>query len=164
MRGNFITDRNGINNPNYKDGRKKTRLYRIYRNVLTRCYNSNSAQFHYYGGRNISVCDEWLNDFKSFYDWSMSHGYNDTLTIDRIDNTKGYSPDNCRWVTMQTQSINRRNNHFVTLHDECKPLCEWCEIYNINYKTVRDRLKRGWDYEKALITPVDVRFRKKVVV
>ena len=164
MRGNFTTNRNGANNPNYKDGRKNTRLYRIYGNMLTRCYNSQSPQFHNYGGRGITVCEEWRNDFKVFYEWSMQHGYDDTLTIDRIDNNKSYSPDNCRWATVREQSINRRNNHIALLHGECKTLCEWCELYNINYKTVRDRLKRGWNYEKALITPVDVRFRRKVIV
>ena len=161
---NFTKNQRGSNNPNYKDGRTDTRLYRIYRNMLTRCYNSKSMYFNRYGGRGITVCEEWRNDFKSFYEWSMSHGYDDTLTIDRIDNNKGYSPDNCRWITHGEQSANRCNNHIVILNGESRTLSEWCGIYDINYKTVRDRLRRGWSYEKALTAPVDVRFRKRVVV
>lgn len=163
MRGNFITDRNGSKNPNYKDGRKYMRLYRIYRNILTRCYNNHSDSYTYYGARGITVCEEWINDFKAFYDWSMSHGYNDTLTIDRICVNGNYEPSNCRWATVRVQALNRRNNKIITIKNDTKTLTEWCELYGINYKTVQDRLRRGWDVEKALKTHVDTRFRKKVV-
>ena len=162
MRGNFTTDRKGILNPNYKDGRKHTRLYSVYRNILTRCYNENSPAYIYYGAREISVCDEWRNDFKAFYDWSINHGYSDDLTIDRIDVNGNYEPSNCRWVTVKEQSINRRSNHIVTIKDETKTLSEWCNIYKINYQTVQDRLRRGWDCEKALSEPIQKKFRRKV--
>ena len=108
MRGNFITDKTGSNNPNYKDGRKGSRLYRIYNNMKNRCYNEHSNSYKNYGGRGITVCDEWLNDFKAFYDWAITHGYRDDLTIDRKDNDKGYSPDNCRWATALEQRLNQR--------------------------------------------------------
>lgn len=163
MRGNFITDRNGDKNPNYKHGHKGCRLYRIWSNIKTRCYNTNCAQFDRYGGRGISVCDEWKNSFQAFYDWSMSHGYSDELTIDRIDVNGNYEPSNCHWVTMKEQSINRSNNHIVRLNNEEKPLSEWCKQFGLNYKTVRDRLHRGWNYEKALYTPIEFKFRRKVV-
>ena len=91
------------------------------------------------------MCDEWKDNFQTFYDWAMSHGYSDELTIDRIDNNGNYEPSNCRWVDMRTQS----RNHIVKLNGIERPLIEWAEIYKINYKTVRDRLKRGWNYEKA---------------
>ena len=110
------------------------------------------------------MCDEWKNDFKAFYDWSMSNGYSDNLTIDRIDNNGNYCPSNCRWVTVKEQSINRCNNHYVTIKGETKVLSEWCEIYNINYKTVRDRLRRGWSYKDALTKPVQTKFRKRVIL
>lgn len=73
MRGNFITDRNGSKNPNYKDGRKNTRLYSIYRNILTRCYNPKSEHYKYYGLKGITICKEWLDDYKSFYKWSINN-------------------------------------------------------------------------------------------
>lgn len=88
----------------------KSRLYRIWGAMKTRCYNPKFQYFKNYGGRGIIICKEWLNDFQAFYKWAMSHGYRDGLSIDRIDNDKGYSPDNCRWVTMKEQRHNRRDS------------------------------------------------------
>lgn len=162
MRGNFVTDRNGEKNPNYKHGLKNTRLFSIWCNMKSRCGNPNTTNYNRYGGRGITVCDEWKNDFQAFYDWSISHGYADDLTIDRIDNDEGYSPDNCRWVTCKRQSINRCNNHIVTINGVSRCLVEWCNDYGISYKTVRDRLKRGWTYEDALSKSVQTKFRRTV--
>ena len=162
MRGNFITDRKGNKNPNYKHGLKNTRLFRVWNNILSRCYNSNASHFHRYGGRGVTVCDQWRNDFKVFYDWAMSHGYSDELTIDRINNDGNYEPSNCRWVDIKTQARNRNNNHYVTINGITKTLTEWCNYYSINYRTVQDRIKRGWTEHKALTHPVDSRFRKRV--
>lgn len=93
----------------------------------------------------------------------MSNGYAEDLTIDRIDNNSNYEPLNCRWVTVKEQSVNRANNCYITIGEETKVLSEWCEIYNINYKTVRDRLRRGWSYKDALTKPVQTKFRKRVI-
>lgn len=163
MRGNFITDRRGSLNPNYKDGRKGTRLYRIWRNIKTRCLNTNNPSYKRYGGRGITVCNEWQNNFQAFKEWALSHGYAENLTIDRINNDGNYEPDNCRWITMKKQSMNTSRSHFVQIGDEIKTLIEWCDVYKIKYPTVCDRLHRGWDEVKALTSPVQTKFRKKVV-
>jgi hypothetical protein len=93
---------------NTTHGLTGTRLHSIWNCMKTRCYNPKSKSFSYYGGRGISICEEWLNDFKEFYTWAMSHGYADNLSIDRKDNDLGYSPNNCRWATSHEQRVNQR--------------------------------------------------------
>lgn len=163
MRGNFITNRNGNKNPNYRHGLKNTRLYRIWSNMKNRCNNPNCNAFHRYGGRGITVCDEWQNDFQTFYDWSISHEYSDELSLDRIDNNKGYSPDNCRWATSKMQANNTSHCRFITIAGDTKTMKEWCEISGVNYNTARDRIRHGWNPIEAVMTPSNPKYRRKVV-
>lgn len=91
-----------------KHGKRNTRLYTIWDNMKRRCGSKDATGYENYGGRGISVDDEWRNDFESFYNWAMDNGYNESLTIDRINNEKNYTPDNCRWATITEQSRNKR--------------------------------------------------------
>ena len=128
-----------------------TRLYRIYYNMKNRCYNKDLPQYKDWGGRGITLCDEWLNDFMAFYNWAIENGYNDSLSIDRVDNDGNYEPLNCRWVTSKQQSRNTRRNNNITINGEMHCLSEWCEILNLNYSNVLSRIyKLNWSIEEAL--------------
>lgn len=96
-----------------RHGLRGTRLYTIWADMKQRCGNPNNNRFRIYGARGISVCEEWARDFKSFYDWAMSHGYRNDLSIDRIDSDGNYEPLNCRWATASEQNSNRRPYHFM---------------------------------------------------
>lgn len=149
LKSKMISDANKIH------GMYKTKLYSIWGSMKTRCYNPHNREYNNYGERGIEVCEEWKNDFTNFYNWAISHGFKDDLTIDRIDNNKGYSPDNCRWITNLEQQRNKRRTRYVTYKGETKPLTEWSEILGINYNTLVGRIyTRNWSIEKAFNTPV----------
>lgn len=133
---------------------RKTRLYSIWDNMKSRCNNPNKDSYRNYGGRGIKVCPEWLHDFSAFRDWALSNGYDDDLTLDRIDNDKGYTPENCRWETRSNQNRNQRKNYMITYNGATKTLEEWASIYEIASGTLYSRIQRGWNIEKALNTPV----------
>jgi hypothetical protein len=141
-----------VKNINLKHGKRYTRLYRIWCNMKYRCYSKNAINYERYGGRGIKVCQEWQDDFKNFYDWAIDNGYNDTLSIDRIDNNEDYKPSNCRWLTNKEQAQNRRSNFNITLDNKTQCLTKWAEEYNIDGSAVRDRIARGWSFEKAIKT------------
>lgn len=135
-----------------KHGKTKTRLFNIWVNMRQRCYNSKIPEFHLWGGKGVAVCDEWRNDFKTFYDWAMSNGYTDELTIDRIDNNGNYEPSNCRWVTAKAQAMNLSSNHKITINGKTKTLCEWLEVAPITASTYHKRKKKGMNDKDALFT------------
>lgn len=130
-------------------GKSGTRIYRIWKHIKGRCQNPQDENYKNYGGRGITVCDEWATDFMAFYDWAISNGYSEDLTIDRIDNSKGYSPENCRWTDMKTQANNTRWNHKITYKGETKTLSEWADFLGIKSNTLNYRLRRGWNVERA---------------
>lgn len=127
-----------------------SKIYYVWKGMKQRCTNPKHCGYPNYGGRGIAVCDEWLHNFQAFYGWAMENGYKDGLSIDRIENNKGYSPDNCRWISRKAQNINKRTTHYIQIGKEKKSTSEWCEQYGMNYKTVRSRLRYGWTPEEAL--------------
>lgn len=137
-----------------KHNLSQSRLYQIWEGMIQRSYNKKSSNYKNYGGRGITVCDEWLNDFVTFKDWAINNGYNDKLTLDRITVNGDYKPSNCRWVTMKEQSNNKRNNKYITYKDETKTLSQWSDFTGINAKTIQTRLRLGWSIDKALTTSV----------
>ena len=126
-----------------KHKKKNTRLYSIWQNMKERCINSNSVAFKDYGGRGITICDEWKDNFQAFYDWAMANGYTKNLTIDRIDNDGNYEPSNCRWSTMKEQANNRRNCLLLEYNGTVHTLQEWSEYSGIRYHTLYYRYKVG---------------------
>ena len=100
-------------------GHRGERLYRIWQGMKQRTTNQHGKDYARYGGKGISVCDEWAKDYLTFREWALSHGYADDLSIDRIDNDKGYSPNNCRWATQKEQSNNRHtSNQYIKAREE----------------------------------------------
>lgn len=129
----------------YIHGLYGTRIRGIYYKMLNRCNNKNSNDYYKYGERGIYVCEEWSgeNGFLNFYNWSMESGYSDELSIDRIDNKKGYSPDNCRWVSMSVQANNKRNNIVIDYKGKKQTMKQWCIELDIPYKTALKKYHRG---------------------
>ena len=138
---------------NKKHGGKGTRLYRIWTGMKDRCLNKNSKYKKNYSERGIKICDEWADSFEAFYSWVMSNGYDDKLTIDRIDNNGNYCPENCRWADYKTQGNNTRSNVVVVLDGESHTVTEWSEITGVPRNVIYGRLKSGWDARKALFEP-----------
>lgn len=138
-------------NVNSTHKESKTRLFHIWQNMKARCSNPSRLDWKNYGGKGISVCEEWRNSYESFRDWANNNGYRDDLTIDRINVYGNYEPENCRWITNKEQQRNTRSN--VLYKGKC--IAEWCEQTGIDTRTVNRRIKvYGWPIEKALFTPV----------
>lgn len=134
---------------NTKHGMSGTRIYHTWQHIRQRCENKNNKDYPRYGGLGVTVCNEW-HDFEKFKDWSMGNGYDDTLTIDRMDVRGDYCPENCRWTDLITQENNKRNNHLVTYADTTHTVAEWSRILNVNYQSLYGRIKRNdmRDFEK----------------
>lgn len=131
-------------------GAKLLPVYSVWYKMIQRCNNPKSKDYSYYGGRGITVCEEWLS-YDNFYEWAMSSGYTDTLTLDREDNNINYSPDNCRWVNRKIQARNTSKNVYV----DGKCLSQIAEENNLSVATVSSRYERGYIELKDLTAPPD---------
>ena len=136
--------------------KEKERLRSIYYGMKQRCYNEKSINYKYYGGRGIRICDEWLESFDNFCQWAIVNGYNNELTIDRIDSNKDYSPDNCKWSTKKEQAYNRSMSVELTLNGRTMYMTEWAEELGIDKKTLSWRYRNGWSDEEILSNKKDI--------
>lgn len=130
------------------------RLWNVYHSMKKRCSNANSTRYKDYGGRGITVCDEWLQGFDAFAEWALSNGYDKNLTIERIDNDGNYSPQNCTWTSNTRQSYNKRTTIMVEYNGENKCLMEWCNVLSLPYDATHHRITNGWDVALAFETPI----------
>ncbi|MDU2284137.1 hypothetical protein [Clostridium sp.] len=139
-----------VNNPRKTHGMTNTRLYKIYSKIKERCYYEKYPEYNLYGGRGIKMCDEWERDFMNFYNWSLNNGYNENLSIDRIDFNGNYEPCNCRWADDTLQANNKRNNIVLEYNGEKYTLPEWARKLKLPYTTLANRYRRGKSIEEIL--------------
>ena len=142
-----------------KHGHSYERLYHVWSGMRSRCRNPKSPDYKRYGGRGITVCDEW-NSYSAFRDWALENGYDSNAerfqcTLDRIDNDKGYSPQNCRWVSLTVNNNNTSSNRFLVFEGEKHTVAEWARIQGLSSALIRTRLDNlHWPIDRALLQPV----------
>lgn len=148
---------------NTKHNLSKHPLFGVHGNMMNRCYNFNNVNYYRYGERGITVHLLW-HDFIIFYNWAIEAGWREGLTLERIDNDKGYCPENCKWVTQKEQCNNRRSNRFITAFGETKTLAQWCEDERCStncHDTIAYRIRKGWSPEDAISKPLLREYRGK---
>ena len=145
----------GVKPPRYKHTQKDNlSLWYRWHGIKKRCLCETDARYHQYGGRGIKVCDEWLKSFDNFAEWALSHGYEEHLTLERIDVNGDYCPENCKWITRQEQAFNKRDTIWVDYMGEHVQLMKLCERLGVSYDTVHNRIRDcGWSVEEAVSTP-----------
>ena len=135
-------------------GQSKTRLYNIYNSMLARCYNAKNIRYENYGGKGVTVCEEWLGSFEAFYEWAMANGYKDDLSIDRKETSGNYEPSNCRWADVYEQMNNTTRNHYLEWNGKTQSMAQWAQETGIPYSTINQRInKLHWSVERTLTTP-----------
>lgn len=144
-----------------KHSLSKHPLHRKWSMIINRCENQNSENYENYGKRGIKICAQWRNDFECFFWWAISNGWKKGLQIDRINNEIGYTPDNCRFVTLKENMRNRRTARIITIGNESFPISKWAELMGIHRTVILHRLKSGWDQISAVQTPLRKQKRKK---
>lgn len=145
---------------NKKHGLSNSRIYKIWAGMKKRCNNPKDSNFKTYGARGITVCEEWKADFISFYNWAMENGYQENLTIDRINVNGNYEPSNCRWITQSEQTRNVRSNIKICINGVTKLLSDWARESGIDRRTISKRIALGWE-ESELLNSVDKSHKNK---
>lgn len=136
------------------ESRKNKKLYHVWCSMRHRCTMKSDTNYYKYGARGIQVCSEWEN-WDNFYNWSMNNGYADGLSIDRIDSSGNYCPENCRWTDKITQANNTRRNRMITYNGKTQTLAEWCRELDLDYHTISSRIhnhSQKWSIDKILST------------
>jgi hypothetical protein len=138
-----------------KHGDSNSKLYKLWRAVKWRC-NKNYFQNQFYSGKNITICDEWNSSYLAFKEWALNNGYKQGLQIDRIDNAKGYFPENCRFATIIENANNKDNTVYISYKGQRLAFMDALRIKGLDAKesTIRQRLNSGWEVEKAIDTPI----------
>lgn len=140
---------------------RNLRQYTIWLGMKNRCYRTADKEYHRYGARGIAVCAEWKTNFKAFYDWAMMSGYADHLTLDRKDNSLGYSPENCRWRTHKEQANNRGNTRQFLFNGESMTIAQAAIKFGLKKRILNRhiwelRLQRGSSVPPELLTPIKI--------
>lgn len=141
-----------------KHGLSNYRPYYVWKDIKRRCYDETATGYKNYGGRGISMCDEWKDNVMAFCDWAHTSGYQRGMSIDRIDNDGNYEPANCVWKTMKEQGNNKRTNHIVEIGGIKRTLSEWADFAGIAYGTVYARVEKGYSGEE-IIKPIEAKYR-----
>lgn len=142
-----------------KHGLYGTRIYKTFHQMKQRCYNPNNPGYANYGGRGITICDEWLKDIELFAEWAYKNGWSENKTreeqtIDRIDVNGNYCPENCRLIPMKEQYFNRTDTHYITIDGVTKTIREWSEISGVSMTVINSRIEKfGWNEKEAVFTP-----------
>ena len=154
--------RSESNKSRTKHGLSNDPLYIKWNSIKVRCYDPSCKSYKDYGGRGIKMCDEWKNSVDEFAKWAYSSGYNEDLTIERIDNNGDYCPENCRWVTKMEQAKNRRSNYKIAYNGKTQDLTDWCKDLGLDYKLIHNRIhKSHWSFERAISEPVHAEKRNR---
>lgn len=160
---NHLTVGNKYINPTKWDNH---RIGEIFRDMKRRCYNKQNNNYKWYGSKGIKICEEWLNNPKSFEEWSISNGYKDGLTIDRIDESKNYSPSNCRWISHDENTRRAGKVNWITINEETLTGRQWAAKLGLGLLTIDKYIKKyGLETTKNLIeemikSPPSTKYRK----
>lgn len=145
----------GLNKPVYGDSRE--RLHNIWYLIIDRCRNPESPCYDRYGGRGIDICDEWadgIDGYFRFKEWALANGYSKDLSVDRINNNSGYSPENCRWATREEQGNNKCNNRMIEHDGKTMTISQWARELGVPMKNLHNRIVNlGWDIDRAFTQP-----------